>query len=180
MNTDLLRTVNGWSGHPVADAVMRVAAGELIFAAFALVAVLCGLELVRRRLQPVLFVGTALAVAFVAGRAAAMLVPEQRPFTTHPEIHQLLPHEAGQSFPSDHSLAAFALALATLAFLSRRWGAVLLAAAALIGFSRVYGGVHYPGDVLGSIVISAAAVALVAVASAHVHRPALHTPTASV
>lgn len=172
MNTDLLRTVNGWSGNAVLDAPMRFAAGQLIFAAFAVVAVLCGFELTRRRLAPVALVGVALALAFAAGRTAALLFPEPRPFTTHPDLHQLVAHEPGQSFPSDHSLAAFACAFAVLAFLSRRWGALLLGAAALIGFSRVYGGVHYPGDILGAAVLASLAVLVVAVARTHAHVPA--------
>lgn len=174
MNTDLLRTINGWSGNSVLDPVMRFAAGQLIFVAFAVVAGLCVLQLRSRHLAPVLLVGTSLVVAFGAGRVAGMLFPEQRPFTKHPELHQLLAHEPGQSFPSDHALAAFALAFAAIAFLSRRWGAGLVAAAALIAFSRVYSGVHYPGDVLGSAAIAGLAVALVAVASTHIHVP---TPT---
>jgi undecaprenyl-diphosphatase len=178
MNTDLLRTVNGWSGNGALDAVMRFAAEQLIFASFAVVAALCGLQLVRRRVLPVVLVGIALALAYAGGLAAAGLVPEERPFTSHPEIHQLIPHEAGQSFPSDHSLAAFALAFATLAFLSRRWGAVLLPAAALIGFSRVYGGVHYPGDILGAALLAGLGIALV-VAAAHARTPQVSAPTAT-
>jgi undecaprenyl-diphosphatase len=48
-----------------------------------------------------------------------------------------------------------------LAFLSRRVGFLLLAAAALIGFSRVYVGVHYPADILASLVVAALGVGLV-------------------
>lgn len=33
----------------------------------------------------------------------------------------------------------------------------MLAAAVLIGFARVYSGIHYPGDIAGSAVISALA-----------------------
>jgi undecaprenyl-diphosphatase len=176
VNTDLLRTVNGWSGNAVLDGVMRLAAEQLIFASFAVVAVLCGLQVVRRQVAPVALVAAALALAFVAGRTAAVLFPEPRPFTTHPDLNQLLAHEPGQSFPSDHSLAAFACGFAVLAFLSRRWGALLLVAATLIGFSRVYGGVHYPLDILGAALIGGLAVLALSVARTHAHLPALVRP----
>jgi len=70
-------------------------------------------------------------------------------------------HHPGQAFPSDHSTAAFAIALVALVFLARRWGAALLAGA-LIGFSRVSVGVHYPGDILGSVLVSVIGVGSVA------------------
>ena len=163
MNTDLLLTINGWSGNPVVDAVMKFAAGVLIFGCFAVLAVLCAVQLLARRLDRVVLVGTSLVLALGLGRGAAELFPNERPFTTHPEVHQLVGHEAGQSFPSDHSLAAFGVSLAVAAFLSVRWGLVLLVAATLIGFSRIYVGVHYPADIAGAALFAAMGVALVAV-----------------
>ena len=163
MNTDVLLTINGWSGNPVLDAVMKFAAGVLIFGCFAVLAVLCALALLTRRLDRVVLVGTSLVLALGLGRGAAELFPNERPFTVHPEVAQLVGHEAGQSFPSDHSLAAFGVALAVAAFLSARWGRLLLAAAILIGFSRIYVGVHYPADIVGAALFAAISVGLVAV-----------------
>jgi undecaprenyl-diphosphatase len=165
MNTDLLFTINGWAGNDALDAVMRFAASVLIFGAFAVLAVLCGLQLRARNYLRVVQVGSALALALVLGRIAAELFPEERPFTKHPELHQLVAHEPGQSFPSDHSLAAFGMAFAVGVFLSRRWGVVLTAVAIVVGFSRVYAGVHYPVDIAGSALIAAIAVAAVVLVS---------------
>lgn len=162
MNFDLLRTINGWSGNAVLDTLMTFAAKDLIFLSFAVVAVLCGRHLLAREFAPVVLVTVALGTAFGLGLVASGLHPEERPFTTHPGLHRLIAHEPGQSFPSDHSTAAFALALATMVFISQRWGAVLLGAAALIGFSRVYAGVHYPGDILGSMIVAVVAIGGVA------------------
>jgi undecaprenyl-diphosphatase len=79
-------------------------------------------------------------------------------------VHVLVAHAGGQSFPSDHATAAFGVAVAVFAFLSRRWGTGLLAAAALIGFARVYDGIHYPGDVAGSLLVALLGTAIVAAA----------------
>ncbi|HUR73185.1 MAG TPA: phosphatase PAP2 family protein [Sporichthya sp.] len=165
LNTDLLFTINGWSGNAAMDSAMKFAANVLIFAAFAVLAVLCGRELMARQFDRVVQTGAALALAVVLSRVAAALLPEQRPFTTHPELHPLLAHDPGQSFPSDHSLAAFGIAFAVGAFLSVRWGAGLLILALIVGFSRVYVGVHYPSDIVGSALIAALAVATVVVIS---------------
>lgn len=65
---------------------------------------------------------------------------------------QLLPlvHEGDpNSFPSGHTSAAFAAAVAWARTLPRRWmKAVGLVMAALMGLSRLYVGVHFPVDVL--------------------------------
>jgi undecaprenyl-diphosphatase len=71
-------------------------------------------------------------------------------------------HASGQSFPSDHATAAFGLALATFALLSRRWGAALFVLALLIGFARVYVGIHYPGDIGGGLLAAVIGVGVVA------------------
>lgn len=161
VNDDLLFTIHGWTGNSAVDAAMKFAAGTLVFASFVILAVLCGRDLMSRQFDRVIKVGVSLALAVVLSRVAAAMLPEQRPFTTHPDLHPLVTHDPGQSFPSDHSLAAFGIAFAVAAFFSLRWGAVLLGLAVLIGFARVYVGVHYPGDVIGSALIAAVAVAAV-------------------
>lgn len=74
--------------------------------------------------------------------------------------------ETSFSFPSGHSIASmsFAVAIILLAWPTRgRWLALVVATVftAVIGFSRLYLGVHYPSDVLAGWLIGAAwAVAL--------------------
>jgi undecaprenyl-diphosphatase len=69
-----------------------------------------------------------------------------RPFVAHPQIHPLYAVHSS-SFPAGHAATAFAGAT-VLAYVARRAAPVLFLTAALIGFSRVYVGDHYPTDVL--------------------------------
>lgn len=56
------------------------------------------------------------------------------------------------SFPSGHTSASFAAATALYA-INRRWGIAAYILAVLIGFSRLYLGVHFPTDVfIGAII----------------------------
>lgn len=58
--------------------------------------------------------------------------------------------DKGGSFPSSHTMNMFALATVA-AYWSRRWGAGLYVAAALVAYSRLYCAVHWPSDVFPSI-----------------------------
>jgi membrane-associated phospholipid phosphatase len=74
-----------------------------------------------------------------------------RPYVLHP-VSLLVPRSADSSFPSDH--ATFAFAVATGLFLTRRtWGIGAGVFAALVAFSRVYVGAHYPLDVVAGAAI---------------------------
>lgn len=74
------------------------------------------------------------------------------------------------SFPSGHSMGSFIGVGMLLYVLGRFWhparfwraGAMILGVAfvALVGFSRIYLGVHYPSDVLGGWAVSAAWMAV--------------------
>jgi undecaprenyl-diphosphatase len=101
------------------------------------------------------------AVALLASQAVSHTWARPRPFTSHADgTHLLAAPSPDPSFPSDHAAASFAIAFAMLAF-SRRAGLGFLAAAVLIGLSRIALGVHYPTDVLAGVAVGWAAAMLV-------------------
>lgn len=57
------------------------------------------------------------------------------------------------SFPSGHTGSAFAVATVMLLCLPRKYGVTAIVLAALIAFSRLYNGAHYPTDVLTGMLI---------------------------
>ena len=52
------------------------------------------------------------------------------------------------SFPSGHAASSLSVALAVAVMLPAPLGALLVGLAMVVGLSRCYLGVHYPGDVL--------------------------------
>jgi undecaprenyl-diphosphatase len=79
------------------------------------------------------------------------VVHRTRPFAAHPEIHPLYAVHSS-SFPAGHAATSFAGA-ALLSFLAPRAAPLFAVLAVAIAYSRVYVGVHYPGDILGGAAI---------------------------
>jgi undecaprenyl-diphosphatase len=79
-------------------------------------------------------------------------IGRDRPPLRFPEPHPLVAVPHSESFPSGHSATSFACA-ATLAWLTPLPKTALYLLAALIAFSRVYNGVHYPLDVIGGALL---------------------------
>ena len=69
------------------------------------------------------------------------------------ELLVATPHDF--SFPSGHTIASFEAAVA-LTIRHKKLGAAALVLAVLIAFSRMYLYVHYPTDVLASVVLGSA------------------------
>lgn len=82
------------------------------------------------------------------------LVSRARPWVVMEGWQALVTSSDMNSFPSGHTTAAFAFAAALCAVLPQKWAkAAALIAAALMGGSRLYVGVHFPTDVLTGAVI---------------------------
>lgn len=104
--------------------------------------------LVVRRRGNALFFAVAMVGAGTLNTSAKMFFRR-----TRPDLWLSPSPEHTYSFPSGHAMGsmAFAAGLAVLAWPTRwRWWAIVLGGAftVLVGFSRVYLGVHFPSDVV--------------------------------
>lgn len=165
LNANTFFTINSWAGKsPALDMFIVFGAKYAIYLLF-LVSVLCLAYLVhRKQWRSVLFFCISLITSFGILFIASKLFSSDRPFVGH-QVTQLIPHAANQSFPSDHSTASMALALALFAFTRfRRTAYLLIITAVIIGVSRVAAGVHYPLDVLGGFLTAALGTGLAYIA----------------
>jgi len=90
-------------------------------------------------------------VAYILAKVGSHLYFDPRPFVTS-GVTPLIPHVADNGFPSDHMLLASGLA-AVVYLLNKKRGLLLFLVALLIGFARVFAGVHHIKDILGSVLI---------------------------
>jgi undecaprenyl-diphosphatase len=100
----------------------------------------------------------ALASSFLAAQVLKRAVVRPRP--SMPVGMESLTRAPDRfSFPSGHSAAALSIAL-PVAHALPGIGLAVLAVGLIVGFSRCYLGVHYPGDVLAGWALAAAGVLL--------------------
>ena len=105
----------------------------------------------ERHQRAVLNAGAALVIANLIVKALNLVYWRWRPFTFH-EVTLLFYHPSDSSFPSNAATVGFCVA--TCIWLSdRKMGAVLYVIAGLFALSRIVGGVHYPTDILGGMLI---------------------------
>ena len=74
-----------------------------------------------------------------------------RPFVKR-RVGILIPSKVDSTFPSKHTLLAFAISTSIFLY-DRVLGSIMLVLSVLTGFSRIWVGHHYPSDIIGSAFI---------------------------
>ncbi len=113
-----------------------------------------GLICFRRTRKAGITVLFALLIGFLITNVVLKnVVARIRPYDYTDAIQAIVPAEHDFSFPSGHTCASFAAALACYQTLPKKWGVAALVLAGFIAVSRLYVGVHYPTDVLGGLFV---------------------------
>jgi undecaprenyl-diphosphatase len=101
----------------------------------------------------------AMVVGLAFSEVLKSIVMQPRPFVSLADVRLLVSPSGSYSFPSVNATYAFA-AFSGASLTARRllgrlpvWGWGFLALAVAVSYSRVYVGVHYPGDVLSGAII---------------------------
>ncbi len=128
--------------------------GELVFLCLALWAITKEKKTVW---QLLLIALCAVGLADGSGHIVKDIIGRPRPCDTLTDINLLVGCGRSYAMPSGHASNAFAFAM-TFFFLRRNViSYVSIAAAALIAFSRVYVGVHYPSDIFAGALLGTGA-----------------------
>jgi undecaprenyl-diphosphatase len=150
----LFHLINSGTSNPVFDAVMPFITGD-VFLHY--IAGALWLLLVWRagRKGRIVALATLVVIALSDQSSAHLfksLFSRPRPPHALDSVRLLVDTTRSFSFPSAHASNAFAVAT-FVSFFYRRARGWLFFVAALIAYSRVYVGVHYPADVLAGAVL---------------------------
>lgn len=129
--------------------------GDVVLVAGLTAALIIGLSIKKK------YKYALLVAAGVGGAALVNLILKLLFERARPDLWQQLVVETSFSFPSGHAMASAALACCVIAVFWRTKYRIPVAVAAVlytivVGFSRLYLGVHYPTDVIGGWLLSTA------------------------
>ena len=102
----------------------------------------------RRDPRPALATLVSVALADLAATALKVLTDRPRPYVANPEQEPLRRAALDVSLPSGHAATSFAAAVVLAHYVPARLAPLLFVLAALVAWSRVYVGVHYPSDIV--------------------------------
>ena len=102
----------------------------------------------NRSVLPVAAAAVAAGAAWALANVAKVIADRPRPYEVIADAVLRQQPAHGTSFPSSHTAVTLAVVIALVPFLARPLAAAGIAYAGLVGWSRVYLGVHYPLDVL--------------------------------
>ncbi|MEA3346287.1 MAG: phosphatase PAP2 family protein [Chloroflexota bacterium] len=168
----LFQLINGWAGRwPLLDGIMRPLVNDYMLTtamSLGLVALWFACPVAphtgtvrhregkgqaerERNQRAVLMAILSLLAANLLLKLCNIIYFRPRPFHAHP-VNLLFYHPTDSSLPSNIATMGFALAVSVWIG-NRKAGLGFILAALLLGFARVFCGVHYPGDVLAGALL---------------------------
>ena len=125
----------------------------------------------NRGALPVAAGAVAAGIAWALAHVAKAITDRPRPYETIADAVLRQQPAHGTSFPSSHTAVTLAVAIALVPFLTRPLATAGITYAVLVGWSRMYLGVHYPLDILGGAGIGMAAGGVILLALGVLLRP---------
>ena len=159
LNVELFYIINHNLQNPIFDFIMPIFTNFGSFLGLFLICIAC-LIITRHYKNEKYFriAKLCLFALLISGGITLCLklaIVEERPFVTLSNVRQLVVPSEPNSFPSGHTSSIFSIATILIHefWKNKALVIVLVIFSLMIPFSRVYCGVHYPGDVLVGMMV---------------------------
>jgi len=153
MNQSIFLAINNFAGRwNWLDSLMVFFAKDLRYVMI-LVVLVYAIWNYRRWLDMALVaIGSAIVARFGVAELIRHFYYHARPYWVLTDMRLLLPRETVSSFPSGHTIFMFALATGVYKY-NKKVGWWFYASAILVGFARVFAGVHWPYDIVAGAIL---------------------------
>ncbi|MCM3767586.1 undecaprenyl-diphosphatase [Neobacillus niacini] len=147
MDAKIFRTINSFSGrYWFIDRLMILISNKLRFV-FLFILVIMLFRKRKATFEAVVSIVISLFMQFII----KLFYFKPRPFLKS-KVGILTPSKVDSSFPSKHTILAFAIST-TVLFYQRTLGSIMMGFSFLLGLSRIWVGHHYPSDIAASAVL---------------------------
>lgn len=161
MNYYIFSIINGLAGKSaLLDQIMIFSAKYLV----SIIPIIIVALLLARKTEnkkAAIFITISVGLSLLLGYITKGFYYHPRPFAMGLGL-DLVPDDFTSSFPSSHTTSMFALSFATLFIKRYKLAVMSFILAFIVGFSRIFIGVHFPFDILGGIIYGAVGVFIVA------------------
>lgn len=154
MDLRLFRLINNLSGrYSPMDRLMILISNRIRYAYILIIVIVLLKNRSNRRIAAE--TGSSVLLSLIAHFFIKLFYYKPRPFKKK-RVGILIPSKLDSTFPSKHTLIAFA-ASTSIYFFHRSIGSLMLWMSAVTGFSRIWVGHHYPSDIIGSAMLGSLA-----------------------
>ncbi len=150
-NIYLFNLINHFAGENVIlDKIMVFIASYFVFT---IPLFLIYLWFKKENKKDVLFIFSSVLASLAIAQLITLIYFHPRPFMLGLG-KKLIPHGSETSFPSDHATVMFAVAFSLIFLKKNKEGMIFLIFSLLVGLARVFCGVHFPFDIIGSFFVA--------------------------
>ena len=153
-NVSTFLFINQYAGKSNILDTALIAVAEVMPYAFMLIMLYLWFDVNIERKKSSFNAGLSVLLGMLTSYVISLFYYHPRPFVDNLGT-QLIEHAPDSSFPSDHTTFIFSISVMLLFNKTTRFIGIVLCGCSLIsGLSRVFGGVHFPLDILGAILVS--------------------------
>jgi undecaprenyl-diphosphatase len=153
MNESIFRAINDFAGRWGWLDMFMVFSAEYLWYVMILAVLVYAIWNYRRyRDMVIVAIGSAIIARFGLAALIRHFYYHARPYWIILKTNLLLAREAESSFPSGHTIFIFALATGVYQY-NKKAGLWFYVLACLVGFSRIFVGVHWPYDIITGAIL---------------------------